>query len=98
MSDEICEVFGEVLGLCTEDIKNDRMFPFVYLQRAGAGSRTLCIPAVKDSFQWNGRQVASLAKSGQCNLLAGGGRYSWMEKNGTFSSRCHGVLFFVPAC
>ena len=61
---EICEVFGEPMGLSPEDIKNDRLFPFYYLQRAGAGSRSLCVPSVKDTFQWNGKQVASLAKAG----------------------------------
>ena len=40
------------------------LFPFHYLQRTGAGSRSLCMPAVSQNFQWNGRQVANLCKSG----------------------------------
>ena len=35
-----------------------------YLQKTGMGSRSLCLPAVSPSFEWNGRQVAGLARSG----------------------------------
>ena len=41
-------------------------FPFEYLQRTGAGSRALCRPAVSQTFDWNGKHVASLAKAGGC--------------------------------
>ena len=61
---EICEVFATPMGMSQDDIKENRFFSFSYLQRAGSGSRSLCLPSVKDDFQWNGRQVASLAKSG----------------------------------
>ncbi len=61
---EVCEVFSVPMGLLESDIKNNDLFPFIYLQRAGAGTRSLCLPSVKESFQWNGKQVASLAKSG----------------------------------
>ena len=61
---EVCEVFAVPMGLSESDIGKNHPFPFTYLQRAGAGSRSLCLPSVKASFQWNGRQVASLAKSG----------------------------------
>ncbi len=61
---EICEVFSTPMGLSAEDIKNGAYFKFSYLQRAGCNSRSLCQPTVKESFQWNGKQVASLAKSG----------------------------------
>lgn len=61
---EVCEVFSQVMGLSEENIKNGALFPFLCLQKAGADSRTLCVPSVKDSFEWNGKQVASLAKSG----------------------------------
>lgn len=62
--EEVCEVFSQAMGLTEDDITNGRYFQFTYLQRAGAGTRTLCIPSVKDSFKWNGRQVSTLAKSG----------------------------------
>lgn len=61
---EICEVFAVPMGLTVEDIKNGTRFQFSYLLRSGCNSRTLCVPTVKDTFQWNGKQVASLAKSG----------------------------------
>ena len=64
MKSEICWVFARPLGLSAEDIQEKRLFPFHYLQRTGAGSRTLCLPAISGSFEWNGRQVATLAKSG----------------------------------
>lgn len=53
--EEVCEVFCQVMGLTSDDIKNERYFRFTYLQRTGAGSRTLCMPSVKDSFRWNGK-------------------------------------------
>lgn len=64
MRREVCSVFTKAFGLSPEDIAGGRLFPFDYLQRTGAGSRTLCIPSVTESFEWNGRQVATLAKSG----------------------------------
>lgn len=69
---EICQVFAVPMGLIEEDIKDGRFFPFLYLQRTGAGSISLCIPTVKESFEWSGKKVASLAKSaGYIYLLAG---------------------------
>ena len=61
---EICEVFSMAMGITADDIKHGYIFPFVYLQRAGSGTRALCSPSVKTSFEWNGKQVASLAKAG----------------------------------
>ncbi len=62
--EEVCEIFAQIMGFTQADIQNRRYFQYAYLQRAGAGSRTLCIPSVKSSFKWNGRQVSTLAKSG----------------------------------
>ena len=45
-------------------MRNKKHFPFVYLQRTGAGSRSLCFLAVSPSLEWHGSQVASIAKSG----------------------------------
>lgn len=61
---EICKVFTKPMGLTSLAFDKGELFPFVYLQRTGAGSRTLCVPSVTESFQWNGKQVATLAKSG----------------------------------
>ena len=66
---EVCEVFCQPMGLTADDLKKSNYFKFVYLQRAGAGSRTLCVASVKGSFQWNGKQVATLAKSGSVIYL-----------------------------
>ena len=52
------------MGLTKLNVEGGEMFPFKYLQCTGAGSRTLCVPAVSESFLWNGRQVSTLAKSG----------------------------------
>ena len=61
---EICQVFALPTGLVKEDLKSGRLFPFSYLQRTGAGSRSLCLPAAKESFEWSGKKVASLCKAG----------------------------------
>ncbi len=45
--DEICRVFATPMGLEVEETKH---FPFSYLQRTGAGSRSLCLPAVSPTF------------------------------------------------
>ncbi len=52
---EICEVFGTPMGLVDSNIKNNQLFPFTYLQRAGSGCRSLCVPSVKADFEWTGR-------------------------------------------
>lgn len=64
MRREICAVFAKPFALSKNDVEEGLPFPFEYLQRTGAGSRTLCIPPVSQSFEWNGKQVATLAKSG----------------------------------
>lgn len=64
MKMEICRVFSKPFGLTEEEIEGGKLFAFEYLQRTGAGSRTLCVPAVPPGYEWNGRQVATLAKSG----------------------------------
>ena len=67
---EICKVFAKPMGLCVVTEEGD-LLPFKYLQRTGAGSRTLCVPSVATTFEWNGRQVSTLAKSGGIiNILA----------------------------
>ena len=65
---EISRVFASQVGLSKSDIEEGgKRLNFLFLQRTGAGSRTLCRPSVAESFEWNGRHVASLAKSG--NLI-----------------------------
>ena len=61
---ETCRAFMVPMGLGEDGLAAGNLFPFRYLQRTGAGSRSLCMPAVSQIFQWNGRQVASLCKSG----------------------------------
>lgn len=61
---EVCKVFAYPMGLTPEGIEQGDRFNFIYLQRAGAGCRSLCSPSVADTFDWNGRRVATLAKSG----------------------------------
>jgi hypothetical protein len=77
---EVCEVFSEPMGLTSESIKNGQFFAFTYLQKTGAGSRSLCVPSVKDTFIWTGKAVASLAKSGSIiYLLAKDDIPAWNE-------------------
>ena len=64
---EVSRVFASQLGLSTSEIEEGKRFNFLFLQRTGAGSRTLCKPSVAESFERNGKHVASLAKSG--NLI-----------------------------
>lgn len=66
---EICHIFMHPMGLSEDDLAAGNFFTFNYLQKTGAGSRSLCIPAVSLNFQWNGRQVASLSKSGGCMYI-----------------------------
>ncbi len=61
---EVCRVFAVPMGLYERELEEGTTFPFQYLQRTGAGSRTLCVPSVSPTFSWNGRQVSTLAKSG----------------------------------
>lgn len=64
MIKEVCRVFATPMGLSTSKIKEGKTFNFIFLQCAGAGSRTLCTPSVVDTYEWNGRHVVTLAKSG----------------------------------
>ena len=59
----ICTTFSSPMQLSQEDIERGDLFPFKYLQRLGAGSRTLHVPVISSSITWSGRQVVTLAKS-----------------------------------
>ena len=59
---EVCRVFAPPFGL--SDAAEGKTIKFRFLQRTGAGSRTPYVPSVSDNFNWNGRNVATLAKSG----------------------------------
>ena len=58
MSDE--EVQQEVRSVFSVPMGERADFPFVFLQPAGAGTKTLTIPAVSSSFCWTAQQVARL--------------------------------------
>ena len=60
----VTETFVQPVGLTSSDVSNGKTFKFVFLQRAGAGSKVLCVPSLSDNFQWNAKNVATLAKSG----------------------------------
>ncbi len=61
---EVSKVFATPMGLTQSDLAHGTPFNFTFLQRTGAGSRTLCRPSITDSFEWNAKHVATLAKSG----------------------------------
>ena len=61
---EVCRVFASPMGLSEDDITEQKIVEFRFLQRTGAGSRILCVPSVSDNFEWNARHVSTLAKSG----------------------------------
>lgn len=68
---EICSVFAKPMGFKSVEMSNENVFPFDYLQHTGAGSRSLCRPT-SGKFEWSGKLVASLAKSGSfIYILAG---------------------------
>jgi len=49
---EISRVFGSQVGLSKSDIEDGgKRLNFLFLQRTGAGSRTLCKPSVTESFE-----------------------------------------------
>lgn len=64
VEEEICKVFARPMGLSIANIEEGFGFSFRFLQRTGAGSRTLCVPSVTESFVWNAKHVSTLAKSG----------------------------------
>ena len=65
------EVATEVRTVFKEQVNNDPHFPFVYLQSAGGGSKSLTIPSQSSSFKWTPQQVARLSgQSGTIYILA----------------------------
>ena len=61
---EVCSVFQGPMG-------NDLNFPFVFLQAAGEGSKTLVIPSVSSTYRWTAQQVSRLAgQKGNIYILA----------------------------
>lgn len=69
---EICSIFAKPMGFKSVEMSNKNVFSFDYLQHTGAGSCSLCRPSTSGKFEWSGKQVASLAKSGSfIYILAG---------------------------
>ena len=54
--EEIRSVFIEAVG-------DDPSFPFTFLQMSGCGGKSLSIPSLSASFQWNAQEVCKLGKS-----------------------------------
>ena len=52
---------------------------FLFLQWTGAGSRTSCKPSVAESFEWNRKHVASLAKSGSLIYIQALGTFPFLQ-------------------
>ena len=55
------DVKGEIRSVFKGPMGNDPNFPFLYLQSAGEGSKTLVMPSVSSTFCWTAQQVARLA-------------------------------------
>lgn len=55
------DVKQEVRSVFRVPMGNDPNFPFVFLQAAGEGSKTLVIPSVSSNYHWSAQQVARLA-------------------------------------
>ncbi len=72
VSKEICKVFSGPFQLPSSLIERGERFKFKYLQKSGEGTRSLCCPTVKEDFEWSGRVVSTLAKSGGCIYLLAG--------------------------
>ena len=41
-------------------MKDQRDFPYIYLQSTGCGSRSLTIPSLSASFEWTVQQVVKI--------------------------------------
>ncbi len=54
------DVQQEIRSVFRGPMRNNRDFPFTFLQRAGEGSNTLIIPSVSPSYEWTAEQVARL--------------------------------------
>ena len=55
------DIMREIRSVFQVPMGGDPEFPFVFLQPAGEGTRTLVIPAQSSSFKWTAQQVARLA-------------------------------------
>ena len=66
------DIRAEIYSCFKKPFFEDPQFPFKYLQSAGAGAKSLIVPAVGDNFQWSAKQVAQM----------GGSRavYIWAQK------------------
>ncbi len=52
-----------------------------FFKKTGSGSKSLCKPTVKDSYEWTGQRVASLSKCGSfIYLLANERLPGWIKK------------------
>ena len=92
---EVCRVFAVPMGLTTEKIEAGERFRFTYLQRAGAGARTLCAPSVSSSFEWTGKQVSTLAKSGGIIYILANEVLPLLENVSYIKyNNCHKNIFF----
>ena len=61
MSEELLK--AEIRSAFTEAMGNDPSFPFTFLQMSGCGGKTLTVPSLSSSFQWNAQEVSKLGKT-----------------------------------
>lgn len=67
--DSIC---NEIRSAFVEAMGHDSSFPFTFLQTSGGGGKTLVVPSLSSSFQWNAQEVCKLGKS--CIYILAGKR------------------------
>lgn len=58
----ITEVEDEIRSVFREPMKDNPLFPFIFLQPTG-GARSLTVPVVSSSFTWTAQQVAKLGNN-----------------------------------
>ena len=57
------DIRDEIRSAFTEAMGDDSSFPFTFLQMSGCGGKSLSIPSLSASFQWNAQEVCKLGKS-----------------------------------
>lgn len=50
------EIMAEIRSVFSDPMRNEREFPFSFLQRSGPGINALTIPAVSSSYSWSSKR------------------------------------------
>ena len=53
------EIFSKIRSCFDKAFGGDPTFPFIILQSAGTGAKSLIVPSLSDNYEWKAKELAN---------------------------------------